>query len=253
MSVQAPARVVSLRPGPRRALAAVCTLLSAMCLLALVRDSLWRRTAAALALDQGLARRQPAVVETAGVLEQSGDAATIVAEGLLDEWAGAPGSPEESAVRKVQGLLLEAVARRPGAAQGRLLLGRSAPANGSSRLWARPLELAAVAAPGLDAPPATLAQRYLAAWSILPAGDRAKGEAALRRAFRRPDFLRSSLVLAVDVVGAETAVRLLPNDAAVLRAAAQILRGSAAGRASELVAVRLDAIRPAPPSVPSLP
>ncbi len=235
MSVQAPARVVSLRPGPRRALAAVCTLLSAMCLLALVRDSLWRRTAAALAADQGLERRQPAVVETAGVLEQSDDAATIVAEGLLDEWARAPGSPEKDAVRRLQSLLLEAVARRPGAAQCRLLLGRSAPANGSSRLWARPLELAAVAAPGLDAPPATLAKRYLAAWPILPPEDRAKGEAALVRAFRGPAFLRSSLVLAVDVAGAETAVRLLPNDSAALQAAAQILRGSTDGRAGELV------------------
>jgi hypothetical protein len=106
------------------------------------------------------------------------------------------------------------------------------------------LELSAAAAPGLDAPWTALAEKYLTAWSNLPPADRLSAEAAIRRAFRSPEFLRSRLVAWAGILGAEGAVRLLPNDAEALRKAADILRSSGDAEAADRAAARLAALRP---------
>lgn len=251
MSAQKPMALSSTRPGPRILLAVVSVLLLSACLVALVRDSSRRRAATDAAVEQGLDRRQPAVLATTAVLEDGDDAVSIVAEALLDERDAAGTPPSADRAGEVQGLLLETIARRPGSAQSRLLLGRSAPLGGSPRLWVKPLELAAGAAPGLDTPATELGRRYLTAWPNLPPEDRARGEAAVGRAFRNPAFVRSFCIVAVDAMGAEAAVRSLPNDPATLREASLILAGHADPSAAALLKARLEALGPAARPAPA--
>jgi hypothetical protein len=208
-------------------------------------DAVDRRTWSDVARDRGLARRQPAILETAKMIDESDAAGLVVAEALLDD-RPASGSPNTDSSAQVRGIVLRGIAGRPGSAYGRLLLGRSAPATGAPALWMKPFELAVAAAPGLDLATSELAQRYIAAWPSLPTADRPKAASTIRRAFRNPSFLRTSLVPALATLGPEVTVRVLPEDPVTLQTAARIFGDAGQVQASQLLAARLKG--PSPPA-----
>jgi hypothetical protein len=198
-----------------------------------------------------VARLFPAVLATANVIEEGGEAAMVIAEALVGVPLTGGGATEPGSRPPVQEFILGAIEDRPGSAHGRLLLGRAAPLSGAVAPWARPLGLAVVAAPGLDLVYAELGSRYLATWDALSPEDRGEGEAALRRAFSSPGFLRAGLPTAVETLGPEAAIRALPDDPDTLRLAAQILEGAGGGRATNLVAARLKEVASAGASRPA--
>jgi hypothetical protein len=216
-----------------------------LCLGSVAWDAVDRRAWSDVARDRGLARRQPAILETATMIDESDAAGLVVAEALLDDRA-ASGSPTADASAEVRGIVLRGIAGRPGSAYGRLLLGRSAPATGAPALWLKPFELAVVAAPGLDLATSELAKRYIAAWPSLPTAERPKAASTIRRAFRNPAFLRTSLVPSLGALGPEVTVRVLPEDPVALRTAAQIFQETGQAQASQLLVARLKA--PPPPA-----
>lgn len=191
-----------------------------------------------MASQQDGARRFPAALETANLIDENGEAGIVLIEALgaapAADAAKSP-PPGESA----RAVILGVVARRPGSAFARLSLGRSAALTGPPAAWERPLALATAAAPGLDLAWAELASRYLATWESLSADGRKRAEAVLRRAFESPDFLRAALPTAAETLGPELAIRMLPDDHATLRRAAQILQEGGNARAANLVAERL--------------
>ena len=245
MSASPLPRFVSLRAGPRRGLVWLCVLFFVLCLGSVAWDTIDRRSWSDVARDRGLSRRQPAILETARMIDESDAAGLVVAEALLDD-RSASGSPTADPSAEVRGIVLRGVAGRPGSAYGRLLLGRSAPATGGPALWMKPLELAVAAAPGLDLANSELAQRYIAAWRSLPTPDRPKAASTIRRAFRNPAFLRASLVPALGTLGPELTVRVLPEDPLALQTAAQIFHDSGQAQASAFLAARVKG--PSPPA-----
>src|SRR5262245_27477382 len=239
MSASPLPRFVSLRAGPRRGLAFLCVLLLLLCLGSLAWDAIDRRSWSDVASDRGLARRHPAILETAKMIDESDAAGLVVAEALLDDRIASPAGPTVETPKEIRDIVLRGIAGRPGSAYGRLLLGRSAPATGAATLWVKPFELAVTAAPGLDLATSELAQRYIAAWRSLPTAERPKAASTIRRAFRSPAFLRASLVPALGTLGPEVTVRALPEDPVILRRAAQIFKEAGQTQASELLAARM--------------
>ena len=211
MSASAAPRWTAWRPGPRRFLAVVCGLVFAACAAALALEFSRRRAIADVAGGPGLPTLPPAVLATAGIVEESDGAALIVAEGFLDATA-ASAAAGEAAGTAAKELALDAAERRPGSAHARLLLGRAAAPDAATALWKKPLELASEGAPGLDPAAVALAQRYLLVWGKLGPEDRREAEAALGRAFLDPTFLRSAFSLSIQRLGPEAAVRIVPND-----------------------------------------
>ena len=215
--------------------------LFAVCVAAIIRDVDGRRGVAAVVEARGFERRHPAVVETLNVIEGNGEAGLLVAEALVGESDAALRSSGAAAAR---GLVLRGLTDRPGSAYGRLLLGRSVALDEPPAGWARPLELAVAAAPGLELASSELGVRYLEAWESLTPEERRKGEEALRLAFRSVPFLRASFSRAATIVGPATAVRALPDDPATLRLAEQLVGRDSL--AAELIAARLKTVPTAP-------
>lgn len=246
MSPQAYSGLRASKTGPRWVLAIACVLLTAAAVTKMVRDSQERSAWDAVARQQDGARRFPAALETADVIDENGEAGIVLVEAL----AGAP--PGDAAKtpsgENSRAVILGVVAKRPGSAFARLSLGRSAALNGPRAGWERPLTLATAAAPGLDLAWAELGSRYLATWESLSDDDRKRAEGVLQRAFASPDFLRAALPTAVETLGPDRAIRTLPDDHATLRRAAQILQESGNARAANLVAERLQGQAPGPGS-----
>ena len=247
MTAAAAPRLTPWRPGPRRFFGFVCILLCGACVWSLVEESS-RRRAIADAAGAGLATLAPAVLATAGIVEDADGAALIVAEGLLDA-GGGTGPP--AGLAPAREIALETAARRPGSAHARLLLGRAAAPDASTEYWKKPLELAARAAPGLDPAAAALGRRYLEDWGKLGPEERREAEAALSRAFLDLSFLRASFSQALQRLGPDTAVQVVPDDPAALEAAYRVASAVGPRRASDLLAKRRETLgagasRPAP-------
>ena len=124
-----------------------CVLLLGLCAAALVQEVQGRRRVASIAEEQQIERLSPAVDETLSLVEGNDEAALLVAEAVVGQPAAAGGA---SSAPAALWLVLRGLSGRPGSAYGRLLLGRSAAIEGDASQWVRPLELAVVAAPGLD-------------------------------------------------------------------------------------------------------
>jgi hypothetical protein len=232
-----------LRPsksGPRWVLVITSLLLLGASVTMLVRDARQRGEWAGVARRYDGARRFPAALETANVIDESGEAGIVLAEALAGAPLGGDAKAAPDSVSGAQGLVLGVVERRPGSVFARLSLGRAAALTGPTLGWARPMELATAAAPGLDLAWSEFGSRYLATWGSLSPEDRGRAEGVLRRAFASPDFLRAALPTAVETLGPDRAVRTLPADSSILRRAAQILQESGNERAATLVETRLN-------------
>ena len=169
--------------------------------------------------------------------EPAADLATgIAVNAALSDIAATGGSPKEAGGidltqqgAAARDLMLDAMAKRPGWAYHRFLLGRLASrspegsADPASPAWdARtvPLRLAAEAAPGLDAPWTALAGTYLGQWQRLSPAQRTEASVVLRRALQDSTFLASHFLELSTLVGAEEASALLPENSELLYAAA---------------------------------
>jgi hypothetical protein len=226
--------------GGRRIFSALWILLLLACLALLTRSIGQRRRVASIATRTGLAERQPAILATARFVESDDDVSALIAWALLEEHEITGGQSRPGKAEEGRELLMEGTARRPGAALYRLLLGRSAPGGGPGiESWEVPLELAVRASPGLDAAPQALAGRYLAAWSMLAADHRSRAQAALQRAFLDPSFAGRQFGAAIDALGPERAVHLLPDDAVVLGTVLKRSEAAGGGPAVELLKARL--------------
>jgi hypothetical protein len=234
----------ALRKRTRLTTAALCALLLAATAALLTRTVLRRREAAETAYQPGVIAEQPAVLATLGMIWDDGDASVFLAETLLGERGVAPPASRLESARR---LAIESIAGRPGSAYFRVLLARTVPLGKGSRvaLWQRPLDLAANAAPGLDAAPEALASRYLGIWPALGPEEHARASSVLERAFRSPSFVRGNFAEALFALGPEGAVRLLPGDPLVLSAALEVTEEKGDVRASERLRSRLKA--PVPP------
>lgn len=177
-------------------------------------------------------------------LDGSADGATAVAVAMaLDDARGQAPPPEldpesrglwaESArsvgeeLDLARELVLDAAGRRPGRAQHRFLLGQAVhAAQGRTRSpavdirqWIVPFLLAGSAAPGLDPVFSFLGSAYLDAWEHLPADARGDAISVWKRAFMDPGFVSQSVLSASAAIGRGQVLRLLPDEAAPLRAA----------------------------------
>ena len=247
MTAASAPRLTAWRPGPRRFSGFVCIVLCGACVWALIEESS-RRRAIADAAGANLAALPPAVLATAGIVEDADGAALIVAEGLLDAGGGTRPAAGLAPAREI---VLETAARRPGSAHARLLLGRAVAPDASMEHWQKPLELASRAAPGLEPATAALGRRYLENWDKLSPEERREAEAALTRAFLDLSFLRASFSLALQRLGPDMAVQVVPDDPAALEAAYRVASAVGPRRASDLLAKRREtqgagASRPAP-------
>jgi hypothetical protein len=225
-----------------RILAIGCIVLAAWSVADAMRDRILRRRGEDLARRASLDRLRP--LEIAAMrLEPTVDGAWFV---VADAARGA-GRPTDLAAAR--DLMLNAVARRPGSARHRLLLGdiaftaeRLLPvARQQPGRWHVPMSAAASAAPGLDAAWTSLASADLEAWPTLPGDIRATVPGALRRAFLDPVFVGRAFLPATRILGKEETVRLLPDASQSLRAAAQALAEDRDVRSLEPLLPRIEA------------
>lgn len=212
---------------PRRFLLAfLCAALVAADIVEAARLVQGRRRAASVAVETGLAVREPAALETAALMRDDFGVAELVAEWLLgDRVRRAPGSDQADS-GKARELLLAALEERPGSAHARFLLGAASP-DAEIRLWEEPLRAAWTAAPGLDAAPEQLTDRYLAAWPRLSAEQKERAASVTARAFLDPTFVAARFRQAAAVMGPGPVVQILPSDPGVLRTALEVSSGDA--------------------------
>jgi hypothetical protein len=220
-----------------------CVLLLGLCAAAVVHEVEGRRRVASIAKEQQIERLSPAVAQTVSLVEGNDEAALLVAEAVVGRPAVEGGA---SSAPAALWLVLRGLSGRPGSAYGRLLLGRSAAVEGDASQWARPLEMAIVAAPGLDFASAELGRRYLVRWGALTPEQRRAGQESLRRAFRSESFLRAAFATAVATLGPEAAVAALPADLQTLQLAGQLAREAGNGAAADLIAARLKGVASSP-------
>ncbi len=230
------------RVGLRRTVAGVMLALAAVSVVHDRFDVGMRNQAEDFMRRFGLDARRPLDLQSMQ-LEPAGDlAADVAVDGALRDLdaairSGATPSNTRATgqLAAAQELMLDAISKRPGSVHHLLLLGEAAhaeqalagggePASPETSLvrialWARPLRVAASAAPGADATWEALATSYLASWNDLASENRFETTSALRRAFRNPDFAGREFPRAVSLLGSEGAIRLLPDAAKPLRAA----------------------------------
>ena len=205
----------------------------------MVVDARDRRRWADVARTWKLETRQPAVWETANVIDDNSEAALVVAEGLLEGPGGkAPAGSDEA----IRGVVLDGLEGRPGSAHALSLLGRAAASGDPVTRWARPLQLATAAAPGLDFASGELGRRYLATWASLSPEEQKSAEAALRQALRDTAFVDTSFPVVVEKLGGERAVALLPDDTLALGLAARFLETKGPPEAHARAVARLKAL-----------
>lgn len=147
--------------------------------------------------------------------------------GVRRSWAQVP-LRRAAQLRTAHGLLLQAIANRPGWAYHFYLLGRttylllpeedSSPREATKR-WAGPLRVASEAAPGLDPIWNFMAEATLERWSDLTGSDRSAAGAVLRRAFLDPKAVSRHYATASQRIGSSQAVQLLPEASGPISAA----------------------------------
>ena len=208
-------------------------------------------------------RRRPAIPPSADLAPSWDWAAAIVGDAVLGDatepvnlakldpgtrrlWLDAASRTADE-IEAARVLMREAVAACPGWPGYHLLLGELTYA-GMNRTqdvalaehperWGAPLRAASAAEPGNDEAATYLAGAYLETWQVVPESARPGAAEALRRAFRDADFVSRGLPPAIALLGASRALSLVPDDAAPLHAALQVLvHGASAGAAFDLVA-----------------
>lgn len=149
----------------------------------------------------------------------------------------------EEEVAAARDLVLDALAKRPGWAYHRFLLGQLAYETGGPKraaegweTWATPLRLAAAGAPGLDATWSALGKIHLENWQELSSAQRSEALPVLRRALKDSRFVSSQFLAVSQAVGRDEAMKLLPENPELLGAAADALssRGDLAAAATML-------------------
>jgi hypothetical protein len=187
--------------------------------------------------------RRPPHAKTIDYAPSADDAAEIAADvALQDAVAGVKLSdiePEarqawldvigdlDSELRAASGLLVGAVRQRPGWPYHKALLGeieytrarRAVKLGANPAVWLTPLQSAMAAAPG-DRSIATFAGSALAdSWPFLDERDRAHATPVFAAALHDPAFVSNDYLNLVDFLGHAAVFKLLPEEAASLRAA----------------------------------
>lgn len=216
----------------RIALCLVCLLAAGAPLARYTQDLGLRHAAQRFAEAAELGRIRPESAQAMS-LEPAGDLAIGIAVSEAIRRSSPAASPET--LRRARDLMLGAVAARPGWAYHRYLLGL-ADAAGPGDRSRRTLRLAAQAAPGMDAMWSSLGRAELAAWPDLSPSARSEASDAFRRALRDEDFAASEFTAIATALGSPRAMALLPEESAILDAAAGSLaeNGDVAGAAQLL-------------------
>lgn len=201
-------------------------------------------------------------------LEPAGDLAAAVVVDMLVRQLDAGGERQEGALARASGdrpppdreerlraardLMLDAIVVRPGWPHHAFLVGqlafvseRAERRSGSparTELWTVPLVRAAAAAPGADQLWTALGRAYLEAWADLPEASRADAPRVIGRAFQDPDFVAASLPSAMNTLGQQEALRLLPEMSRPLEAALGRLAGGPDLASAAAVLARLETI-----------
>jgi hypothetical protein len=256
------AAATALPPGRRSVFGSLLWLLLAGAAVALIASGSPLRGRGVALLDRSGLSSGPGVRETALVMPSPEDAAAFAAESVLGRIAPASAAPGEppavgpdtpALLAGSLSLAADGLEGAPAGAQHRLLLGRAAyaawelskePRPGASRAWERTLTVAARSAPGFSRASEALASAYLGGWPRLSPEERGRAGPALTAAFRDPGFVRRGLPAAVQALGADAALRLVPNRRGSLDAAAFVLRALGESAAAEQAA-RASAAAPA--------
>jgi hypothetical protein len=234
------------RPRGRQALALLALVAAVASLALYAQDRRIRGSAEGFARSMGLDRSLPEEME-AMALEPAGDLAMamVVTAGVSRQSqtvssAALPGNATQElrwnvasieGLRAAQGLVLDAVAARPGWPDHRYLLGlvdfeqarRSADCSAGTGRWSRTLRLATSAASGSDAAWMALGEADLECWAQLLPADRSQAPQVFRRCLLSESFVSSRFRDVVAAIGSSQAIGLLPEDAGALQAAARTL------------------------------
>lgn len=256
MSATVPPPVHHSTSRPMRVLLALaCGVLAAASIASFRREAAERDAAESFVRRFALDMRRPDEIGAMKYEPAADLAASIAVNASLSDLGGAaPASggavdPAQEAAA-ARDLMLDAMAKRPGWAYHRFLLGRLAyrlpgaaadPSSPAWQTWATPLRLAAEAAPGLDATWTALASAYLENWQKLSPAQRTEALPILRRALQDATFLSSQFLSISETVGAEQASSLLPENSELLSAAASVFASKGDLAAAKSLMDRADA------------
>ena len=248
-------------PGRRSVLGALVWLTLAGAAVALIAAGTSLRDRSVALVERAGLGAAPGVRETVLVIQAPEDAAAFAAETVLERIApvsAPPGEPQgvgpdtPALLSGAQAIAADGLEAAPGGAQHRVLLGRGAyaswelskePRPGASKTWERTLTVASASAPGFAFASDALAAAYLGGWPRLSAAERERARPAITLGFRDPAFVRRGLPAAVEAVGPDGALRLVPNRRDSLEAAAAVLRAMGQAAAAEQAARAATAVR----------
>jgi thioredoxin-like negative regulator of GroEL len=215
--------------------ALACGVLAAASIASFRREAAERDAAESFVRRFALDMRRPDEIGAMKYEPAADLAASIAVNAALADLGAGATSPGASPVDTTQeaaaarDIMLDAMAKRPGWAYHRFLLGRLAyrlpgaaadPSSTAWQAWAVPLRLAAEAAPGLDATWAALAGAYLQNWRKLSPAQRTEALPILRRALQDATFLSAQFLPLSEALGPDQASSLLPENSELLSAAA---------------------------------
>jgi hypothetical protein len=231
---------------PRRSalVAGASLLLGAAVVLSTSLDLAARTRVERFVAAAGLEARRP--LEVASLrLEPAADlaGAAAVEVALLD--AGAPAAAPEGWLASAQELAVRSLRSRPGwplhahvlaeVAYRESRESNAAGAHADPQRWMTAWRAAARGAPAVERIRSLRAQACLEAWPTLPPVLRVEALEAFRAAFLDPAFVARHVGTAVDRLGAEVAIGLLPDRAEPIRTAAAALADRNLDRAKRLL------------------
>ncbi len=228
--------------GRRGALLAGLSLLLGACVVVLVGSDIAGRSRVDRFVAQaGLQRRRPLEVQSLQ-LEPAADLAAAAAVEVALQGTDASDPRPQPWLATARKLLLVALIDRPGWPFHTHVLARLADreariegAGADPRRWMTAWRAAASGAPRSEAIHSNWAQACLRQWPSLPPAWRAEALEAIRAGFRDPEFLAGHVGEAAAVLGDEATIRLLPDRAEALRAAAAAMANRSLARATNLL------------------
>lgn len=189
----------------------------------------------------GLEARRPLDVASLR-LEPAADLAAAAAVEIAIQNSDAPAKGAETWRGAARDLVLETLRKRPGSPHHLHVLAqlayqerRVAGPSGDPRRWMLAWRAATRGAPGWEAIRVDRAQACLEAWPALPAALVPEALEALRAGFEAPEFVSRNVAAAVDRLGLDATIGLLPDRPEPMRAAAAAIANQSLDRATRLL------------------
>jgi hypothetical protein len=229
--------------APRRSplLASASLVLGAAALIFFGLDVAERSRVERFVAVAGLEARRPLDVASLR-MEPAADLAAAAAVEVAIQNSDAPATGLETRRVAAQDLVLSALRKRPGSplhlhvlAQLAYREGRVAGTSEDPRRWMRAWRAATRCAPGWEAIRVAWAQACLEAWPALSGASVPEAIEGVRAAFETPEFVARNAATAVERLGLDATIGLLPDRPEPMRAAAAAIAHQSLGRAAQLL------------------